>query len=129
MNKNIILIVVILLIVLLTRGVQENLGSDFFHRGKLAEVNQAIQKQVAKYNKKKQEEFNIPFFKKKQKPTEPQHYNPNENVISKYSFKTIKPKDAKPLDKVQVGMLESPDFVKPVDYTEEKKIIRFCRSK
>ena len=124
MNKNILLIIGVLIVVLLIQkmSVQENIGSAFFHRGKLADINQAIQKQVAKLKK---EDFNIPFLKQKEKPEEPDRFNPNKNVISKYSFKTIKSKDAKTLDQVQVGMLESSDFAKPVEYTETKKLSEF----
>lgn len=118
-----LLIIMMIIFYITSGGIRENVGSDWFHRGKLADINQYIQKQIAdtklRYMKENKEKFQI------MKDTPIEKYNPNKYVISDYSFKTLKPKEDVELDKIQVGMLESEDFAKPVDYTEEKKLSEY----
>ena len=102
-------------------------------RGKLADINQYIQKQVAeaklRYGMIKPEEIKDERVYKENfelmKDTPIEKYDPNRNVISDYTFKALKPKEDIPLDKVQVGMLESEKFVKPEDYTGEKEFSEY----
>ena len=131
MNKLHILLVIIGLYFIysvLTSGLRENMGSDFFHRGKLADISQHIQKQVAearaRYGMDKKEDFALlaeldKDYKQdlklnmKEEPLE--KYDPNRYVISEYAFEALKPNTNKSLDEVQAGMLASEDFAEPVD--------------
>ena len=133
MNKLIIIVLIIAFIVYINSGVRENIGSDFFHRGKLADINQHIQKQVAEARDRymgKTEGFEAkleelpkeykPELKDAMKGKPLEQYDPSRYVISEYSFKALKPVEEKALDQVQVGELEDANFTKPVDYSGEK---------
>jgi len=141
MNKIKILLIIVGLIFLynmMSGGVVENLGSDFFHRGKLADIHQHIQKQVAearqRYGMNKKEGFATleempteykPELKKRMKDIPKEKYDPSRYVISEYSFKAMKPSEDKELDQVQVGDLEDASFTKPVDYSADKPLAEY----
>ena len=139
MNNFRILVIISILFVLysvFSGGIKENVGSDWFHRGKLADISQHIQKQIAEAKKRYNSKENFASLKElddnyikdlklniKDLPKE--KYDPNRYVISNYSFKELKPTEEKELDEIQVGMLESKDFAKPVDYTENKPFAEY----
>ena len=136
-NKVIIMLIIVAGLFLYSQGgAVENLGSDFFHRGKLADINAHIQAQVAKarkyYNNKESvkegfaslEEMPtdyVPELKNSMKDKPLEKYNPNRYVISDYSFKAVKAEDVD-LDKIQVGQLEAPEFAQPIDYSGVKPL-------
>lgn len=122
--------------VYINSGRVENYGSDFFHRGKLADINQHIQKQVTmardRYMGKEGfatlEELPTeykPDLKKSMKEEPLEKYNPNRYVISDYSFKSLKPEEEKALDSIQVGELEDANFTKPIDYSNDKPLAEY----
>ena len=125
MNKLVIIFIAFIALLLYTQGgTVENIGSDFFHRGKLAEVGNAIQKQIAKaqllYNKNGKENFGGEYsINMTEEPLE--KFNPNKNVISDYSFKAVEPSTQDPQD-VQVGDLEDDQFAQPIDYSNVKEL-------
>ena len=128
MNKLLIIFVAFIALLLYAQGGKvENIGSDFFHRGKLAEVGNAIQKQLAKaqmlYNGNGKENFEGEYsINMTEEPLE--KYNQNRNVISEYSFKAVEPSKQDP-ENVQVGDLESDDFAQPIDYSNVKELADF----
>jgi len=139
--KIVVLLVIVGLLFLKSQGgVRENMGSAFFHRGKLADINQNIQAQVLKarsyYNNDEdvKEEFSIlgndldetygDDLKKSMKDQPIQAFDPSRNVISEYSFKALKPTE-QALDDIQIGDLESADFAKPFDYSAHKPLSEY----
>lgn len=120
-----ILVIVIIAIMFFysMSGKKENWGSDFFHRGKMAEIGQAIQKQVAKakmYQEGKEDYSN--GYGNMEIASEPlEKYDPNRNVISKYSFKADKNEEVDPT-KIQIGQLEVDKFAEPEDYNNKKPL-------
>ena len=117
MNTKLIIFLLIVGIFMYTSGGKvENLGSDWFHRGKLTDINQHIQEQVAKAKLLLNTKEGYTNMK-----TEPlETYNPNKNVISNYSFKTIKPENVDLT--ISVDDLEDSDFAQPIDYNGEKPL-------
>ena len=122
-------------------GVRENLGSDFFHRGKLSDIHQHIQKQVAEARKRyginKQEDFaqlhemadSYKTDLKKSIRDEPiEQYEPSRYVISDYSFKELKPVESKEVHEIQAGMLETDDFAQPIDYSGDKPLAEYLEA-
>lgn len=139
MNKLKILLLLVALVVIynfLSGGVRENVGSDWFHRSKLADIHTHIQKQVAKYRANKKEDFaqlheldaNYKSeLKIKMKDISTEVYEPNRYVISDYSFKALKPVaevsvESPELDTIQGAELAADDFARPQDYTEGKPL-------
>ena len=139
MSKIKMLLIIIGLIFLynmMSGGIVENLGSDFFHRGKLADIHQHIQKQVLearnKYGMKEGfatlEEMPTeykPDLKKSIKDEPLEKYDPSRYVISDYSFKALKPNEDADLDKIQIGDLEDAAFTKPIDYSTDKPLAEY----
>ena len=126
MNKLVIIFVAFIALLLYARGgAVENLGSDFFHRGKMAEVGNAIQKQIAKahmlYEGKENFETVAGEYSVNMKAEPLEKYNPNRNVISDYSFKAVEPSSQDP-ENVQVGDLEDDEFAQPIDYSNTKEL-------
>ena len=126
MNKLVIIFIAFIALLLYARGgTVENIGSDFFHRGKMAEVGNAIQKQLAKAQKlyNGQENFESVDGEYSINMTEEplEKYNPNRNVISEYSFKAVEPSKQDP-ENVQVGELEDDEFAAPIDYSNVKEL-------
>jgi hypothetical protein len=124
MNKLIIIFAAFIALLLYARGgTVENIGSDFFHRGKMAEVGNAIQKQLAKAQKlyKGQENFESGEYSINMTEEPLEKYNPNRNVISEYSFKAVE-QNVKDPENVQVGGLEDDDFAQPIDYSNVKEL-------
>jgi hypothetical protein len=138
MTKLQILLLIVVLVFIynfLVGGVRENVGSDWFHRGKLADIHTHIQKQVAKYRANKKEDFSLheldnnykSELKIKMKDISTEVYEPNRYVISDYSFKALKPItevsiDSPELDTIQGTELAADDFARPQDYTDGKPL-------
>ena len=125
MNKLLIIFVAFIALLLYARGGKvENMGSDFFHRGKMAEIGNAIQAQVNKaqmlYKGNEKENFEGEYsINMTEEPLE--KYNPNRNVISDYSFKAVEPSSEDP-ESIQVGELEDDEFAQPIDYSNVKEL-------
>lgn len=123
MNKILLLVIAFISLLLYIKSNKtENFGTNFFHRGKLAEIGQAIQSQIEK------SQAGIEQFKgtysidmKKEKL---EKYDPNRNVISEYSFKEVKP-EIKDATKIQIGDLASDDFATPDDYNNTKELAEY----
>jgi hypothetical protein len=115
-----VIIVIAIMFLYSMSGKKEEWGSDWFHRGKLAEIGQAIQKQVQK-SKMYQEEGKEGYDNMEMTDEPLEKYNPNRNVISKYSFKADKNEKIDPTT-VQVGQLEVPKFAMPEDYIGGKPL-------
>ena len=118
-----VIVIVAIMFLYSMSGRRENLGSDWFHRGKMAEIGQAIQKQVQKskmYLGGKEDYSN--GYGNMEIASEPlEKYDPNRNVISKYSFKAGKNEEVDPT-KIQIGQLEVPKFAAPEDYSMKKPL-------
>lgn len=93
---------------------RENLGSDYWHRSKLAEVGQAIQVQVEKAKKVVAEVTKETFSS-----TDVSGFDPNHYVISKYSVNDIANKGTT-AENPSINDLETDDFATPIDYTDKK---------
>ena len=119
----------------LSGGVRENAGSDWFHRGKLADIHTHIQKQIAKYSTNKEgfadlHELDANYkseLKIKMKDIPMEVYDPNRYVISEYSFKALKPVkevsvESPELDTIQGAELAADNFARPADYTDGKPL-------
>ena len=126
MNKLIIIFIAFIALLAYAKGgtVENFGGSDFFHAGKMAEVGNAIQMQIAKaqllYKGNGKENFKGEYsINMTEEPLE--KYNPNRNVISKYSFKAVEPSKQDP-ENVQVGELEDDKFASPIDYSNVKEL-------
>lgn len=92
---------------------QENIGSDYFHRSKLAEIGQAIQTQVEKAKNivaEKTETF---------KSSDVSGFDANHYVISDYAVNDIANKGTT-AENPLINDLETEDFATPVDYTDKK---------
>lgn len=103
-------------ILLYKPSVQENIGSDYFHRSKLAEIGQAIQTQV-----KKAKEVIVDSQTETFSSTDISGFDPNHYVISKYAVNDISNKGTI-AENPKINDLETDDFATPVDYSEEKPI-------
>ena len=137
MNKLQIFFVIVALVVIynfLSGGVRENIGSDWFHRSRLADISSEIQKQVAKYrtteNFAELSELSPSYkaeLKTKMKDIPTEVFDPDRYTISKHSFKALKPVKAvvvesPSLDVIQGEELAAGDFARPQDYNEGKPL-------
>lgn len=133
-NKIILLLAIVGLVFLISQKGRENMGSAFFHRGKLADINSNIQYQVNKarqfFNKNENVKENfvelehgyIQNLKESIKDKPLEKFKPSRYVISDYSFKATKAPTDIDLDSIQVGQLESPDFASPINYSGTKAL-------
>ena len=123
------LIVIIIVILLLYKysKQQENFGSGYFHYGKMIDINKGIQDGIKKniiLMKQRKQNMNS-NEEKKIENYEPmdKSYNPNKNVVSEYSINEIAPK--KSAGEIIIGNLETPEFFKPYNYSDDKKLSEY----
>jgi hypothetical protein len=96
----------------------EGFGSGFFHNITLKDVRKGIEESKNQVFEIKTEGFEN---NNEEEPTPFDNtFNPNENVISKYSPNEISEKGE--VGDLAVGELEVPEFYKPYDYNQEKPL-------
>ena len=100
-------------------SIQENIGSDYFHRGKMAEISQAIQKNI-----KKAQEVVVGGEKETFISSDISGFNPNHYVISDYTVNDIATKGESATNP-KINDLETDDFATPVDYSDVKPVAEY----
>ena len=100
--------------------IQENIGSDYWHRSKLAEIGQAIQVQVNKAKEVVSDATGREGFTS----SDISGFNPNHYVISEYTVNDIATRGTG-AENPKINDLETDDFATPVDYSTEKPIAEY----
>lgn len=118
----------------LNGGLRERMGTDFWHYGKLTDRRQHIDKEIALAKKlnaemdaKRKEGFRarleelpkdyVPDLKKDMKEEPIQQFDPDEYVISKYSFKAFdEPVTLEPVVGPQTDQLATASYAAPFEY-------------
>jgi hypothetical protein len=112
MNSTLLILLITLIIyVMLTTGMIENIGSGYWHQGKLTDIRSNIQSHLKKYTESKKEDF---------ENEEDGIFEPNKYVISEYSKNSVMEPSS-----VRIGELEKPELIAPADYTNLKDMADF----